>query len=62
MGFLRRGKRGMTDRSHIQCRPIDFPSWIPSREEQALQDGRFDLAVLVHRDGCWRLISEGPAN
>ena len=25
------------------------------------RDGRFDLAVLVHRDGCWPLTLEGPA-
>jgi hypothetical protein len=61
MGFLRRSKGARTDWKSVQCRPIDFQSWITSRGEQAPQDGRYYLAVLVHRDGGWCLISEGPA-
>lgn len=32
-----------------------------SRGEQAPEAGRYYLGVLVHRGGCWCLISEGPA-
>jgi hypothetical protein len=61
MGVLRRSKGARTDWKNVQCRPIDFQSWITSRGEQAPQDGRYYLAVMVHRDGGWCLISEGPA-
>lgn len=61
MGFLRRSKGARTDWKTVQCRPIDFQSWITTRGEQAPQDGRYYVAVLVHRGGCWCLISEGPA-
>jgi hypothetical protein len=61
MGILRRSKGARTDWKNVQCRPIDFQAWITSRGEQAPQDGRYYVAVLVHRGGCWCLISEGPA-